>query len=253
MLIALAIILIALIFLVCGDRGARSIITTAVNAVILLIALLAMFRGLPPLLVTAAAGTASAAFILFYQNEVNKKSIAAFLAALLVLAVLLPLVFFIVSKGNAAGFNSEQYELTDSNGYTRNVAISMPVLLVCVMIFALLGTVIDTAVAVTTSVYEIYASSPDISLGRLTASAFEVGKSILNTSIHTIFYIYIAEYMTLMIQYIQDSTAGYVLNSKSLACELLSVTVTGLGCCLAVPAAILIAVPMFRKPALEKE
>ena len=41
--------------------------------------------------------------------------------------------------------------------------------------------------------------------------------------------------MTLMIQYITDYSFSYVINSKSLAGEFVSVSLSGIGCCLIVP------------------
>ena len=68
-------------------------------------------------------------------------------------------------------------------------------------------------------------------------ASFIVSKAILATSIHTIFYIYIAEFMTLFIQYLNDYLFAAVLNSKSLAKEIISISVSGIGCCLIVPVA----------------
>ena len=48
MLIALTVILIALILLLCGDRGAKSIVTTVIQASFLLAAIFLIYRGLPP-------------------------------------------------------------------------------------------------------------------------------------------------------------------------------------------------------------
>ena len=80
-----------------------------------------------------------------------------------------------------------------------------------------------------------------------------VGKSILATSIHTIFYVYIAEYMTLIIQYLTDYPLRYVLNSQSLAGELISVSVSGIGCCLTVPVSAVLSVFFLKREAADPE
>ncbi|MGN0709691.1 MAG: YibE/F family protein, partial [Anaerovoracaceae bacterium] len=240
MLIILAAVLFFLILLICGNKGAKSIITTSINVAGILVMLTAINAGFPIFAVTAVSCIAITAVTLFYQNEVNIKSIASFWSVIAVLAIVLPLVFWLIHSASAAGFNAEEYEITDSNGYTRNVDISMPALQACVMITALLGVLIDTSVAITASVYEIKRSSEDISLAELMKSSFTVGRDVLNTSMHTIFYIYVAEYMTLMIQYIKDYSFSYVINSKSLAGEFLTVSLSGVGCCLIVPVSALL-------------
>lgn len=235
MLAILSAVLFALILIFCGNKGAKSIATTCINGAFLLGMLAVINMGVPPFIVTLASGIILTSITLFYQNEVNIKSKVSFLSVLAVLLIVLPLVFWLIRSANAGGFNSEQYEITDANGYSRNIGISMPALEACVMIIALLGTLIDTSIAISSAIYEIRANNSRIPLADLMKSAFTVGKDVLNTSIHTIFYIYVAEYMTLMIQYITDYSFSYVINSKSLAGEFVSVSLSGIGCCLIVP------------------
>ncbi len=240
MLIALTVILIALILLLCGDRGAKSIVTTVIQASFLLAAIFLIYRGLPPVPVTAAACLAIAAAALFYQNEADTKSRAAFLSVAVVILLLLPLVWYLAAGANSEGFNSEQYEITDTNGYTRNIGLDMLSLQISVMIIALIGTVIDIAIAIVSSVSEVLLHNRDLSLRKLTGSAFAAGQAILNTSIHTIFYIYMAEYLTLFIQYADEYSLSRLINSKSFCQEFISISVSGLGCCLIVPVAAIL-------------
>jgi uncharacterized membrane protein len=240
-LLVLLAILIVLILLVCGDKGSRSILTTAMNAVLLLGAIYLIYRGLAPVAVTFCACVIISLITLFFQNEINLKSKVSFCSVVLVIALLLPLVFLLAGWANAEAFPPEQYELTDSNGYTRNIGIDMLSLQISVMIIALLGTVIDTAVAITASVTEIHANNQTLSMERLLEASFTVSKAVLATSIHTIFYIYIAEFLTLFIQYLSDYSLITVLNSASLSRELITISVSGLGCCLVVPVTTVLA------------
>jgi len=269
MLVALLAILAALILIFCGDRGAKSIVTTAIHAGILIIAIFCMYRGLPPVLVTAVACLAISAVTMFYQNDGDIKSRIAFGSVVVVILVLIPVVFWFASAANAQGFNSEQYEITDTNGYTRNIGMNMLQLQISVMIIALIGTVIDIAIAITSSIYEIYESvggqpcgevSLDVSgqlgseplddgravigarltFGQLVSTGFTASRAILNTSIHTIFYIYIAEYLTLMIQYVDEYDFTRLINSQSFGAEFISISISGIGCCLVVPVATML-------------
>lgn len=240
--IALLVILIVLILLVCGDKGAKSIVTTAVNFVLLLAGVFLIYKGANPLFVTFAISFCAACLIIFYQNEVSQKSKVSMLCVLSVFVILLPVVWFIASGAGSQGFSGEQYEITDSNGYGRNIGLNMLYIQIAVMLIALVGTIVDAVVAITASVYEIHASSPSISKESLIKSGFSVGESVLNTSMHTIFYIYIAEYMTLMLQYVQDYSFVQMINSKSFSQEFLSISISGLGICLAIPVAVLISV-----------
>lgn len=247
MLIALAVILVALILLVCGDRGAKSIVTTAIHGALLLAAIYLIYRGLPPVPVTAAACLLIAAVTCFYQNDGDSKSRLAFLSVAAVILILTPFVYYVADGAALGGFNSEQYEITDTNGYTRNIQMDMLALQISVMLIALIGTATDIAIAITSSIYEIRQTGGAEAFGPLAASGFIASRAILNTSIHTIFYIYIAEYLTLMIQYADEYSLVRLINSKSFCQEFLSVSISGLGCCLVVPAATLLSAAVFAK------
>lgn len=246
MLIALGIILMILILLICGDRGSKSIITTIGNGLILLAAVFLIFKGLNPLLVTGIACLLVSCVILFYQNETDVKSKIAFVSVVVVLAALIPLVYYFAEGSNTQGFNSEQYEITDANGYTRNIDMNMLSLQISVMLIALIGTVIDISIAITTSVYEISRHNPDISRTQLMRSAMTVSKAVLSTSMHTIFYIYMAEYLTLIIQYVGEYSFVRLINSKSFAGEFISISMSGIGCCLIVPITTALSVIVFK-------
>ena len=240
MLIVLTAILITLILLICGDKGSKSILSTAMNAGLLLLAVFLIYRGLDPILITVAACILIACITLFIPEEANIKSKTALLSVILVILVVVPFVYSIAGRASIQGFTSEQYEITDSNGYTRNIGIDMLSLQISVMIIALIGAVTDIAVAITSSIYEIRSSNENISKAQLLTSAFSVSKAVLSTSIHTIFYIYIAEYMTLMIQYAGEYSSVKLINSKSFCQEFISISISGIGCCLVVPVSALL-------------
>ena len=81
MIIFLALVLIILMILIGGERGAVSLMTLAGNIVILFISILLMSIGFPALLLILAAGAGVCYNSLFYQNGNNPKTRAAFLAS----------------------------------------------------------------------------------------------------------------------------------------------------------------------------
>ncbi|MDQ9817172.1 YibE/F family protein, partial [Acinetobacter pittii] len=81
-------ILIGLILVVCGDKGAKSIVTTVINFIFLITGLFLIYQGVNPLLVTFVLCILCACVILFYQNEVNQKSKVSMLSVLCVFLIL---------------------------------------------------------------------------------------------------------------------------------------------------------------------
>lgn len=247
MLIFYSIVLLVLILIFCGEKGSRAIVTTVANAFLMIVAIFLIHSGIDPIFVTFALSFAASAIVLFYQNGIDVCSKTAFYATIAVLIILIPFVFYLASHTAIQGFNPEEYEITDSNGYTRNIGISMLSLEICTIIIALLGALIDSAIAVISSVYEIKSVNSHISFGKLFSSGMVVGKSILSTSMHTIFYIFMAEYFTLIIQLSEYKDISKVINSKALAQGLSVITVTGIGCCLVVPVSLLFTLLTFKK------
>ena len=80
MLIILGLILMIVIVLVGGDRGAMSLIALAGNILCLSLAIWLYAVGAPVFLVTAGAGILISCITLFYQNGTNIKTWSAFLA-----------------------------------------------------------------------------------------------------------------------------------------------------------------------------
>ena len=103
MIIFLALILIFLVILIGGERGAMSIMTLAGNIVILFFSIMLMSAGFPVLLLILVAGAGVCYISLFYQNGNNPKTRAAFLATLLVMLLLFIPIYIITwrSKNSA--------------------------------------------------------------------------------------------------------------------------------------------------------
>ena len=85
----LAGILILLIFLSCGDKGVRSIVSTALSLLIMLAAIFLIYRGLPPAAVTLGACALITGAILYYQNEHGTMARTAFCSVMLVLVIMI--------------------------------------------------------------------------------------------------------------------------------------------------------------------
>lgn len=235
MLIKLSIILIALILIFCGNNGAKSIASTGLNIVVLSVYIFLIYKGFNPMIVTIIVSVIFTYIILFYQNESNPKSMVSLVSILLVILIMIPFIYLITVRLGSHGISEFQYEITDSNGYTRNINLNMLLLQNSVLVIALIGTMCDTAIAIASSIFEINEKSLRISGAELMKSSGEVSKYILSTSIHTIFYIYMAEFMTLIMQFVRFLSFSEMINSSAFAEGVLSIVVTGCGCCLIIP------------------
>lgn len=240
-------ILIISILVICGDRGTKSIVTTIIQGFILLSSIFGIHHGLHPVATTIFSCILITIFTLYYQNEGGIKSKISLISVLTIILITVPMVYWFSYYSNSYGIPHEAYEITDSNGYTRNIGIPMIYLQISVMFIGLVGILVDTSVAITSSIYEIYENNNDLTTEELIYSSLTVGKSILATSIHTIFYIYIAEYLTLLIQYFTDYSLVYIINSLSFSKELIAISISGIGCALIVPVTAILGSILIKK------
>lgn len=240
MLIVLVLVLIALILLIGGDRTAKSLITLGFNAVILLCTIFAINIGLNPVISTIISCIIISLITLFYQNEVNIKTKLAFFSVIIVIALLFLVIFRITYISNIQGFPLDQLSIQDSNGYSRNINRNMVYIQISVVLMVFIGAVIDTGLAVTSALYAVHQNNPHLSKGKLFQSGVGIGRDILSSTINTLFFIYIAEYLTLFIQFVNDFTFVEMINSKQFCQEFISISLSGIGCVLIIPIAALL-------------
>ena len=230
MLIILGLILMIVIVLVGGDRGAMSLIALAGNILCLSLAIWLYAVGAPVFLVTAGAGILISCITLFYQNGTNIKTWSAFLAVAITMCVLFAFIYLVVWKSGAGGLN----EIQD---------ISMPKVATAVIVLSTLGAVIDMALTVTTSVYEVKCHKPDIKMNKLVQSGMKIGKDVIGTTVNTLLFAYLGESL-LLFAYLrmQNYSIELLLNSKILFQNCISMIFGAISCTMIMPvSAVLIA------------
>ena len=240
MILFLVLVLIFLMILIGGERGAVSVMTLAGNIIILLFSIILMANGFPPLLLVVAAGAGVCYNSLFYQNGNNPKTRAAFAATVLVMLLLfIPLYVIIWITGNY-GLNELQISEDDfMYYYSTDIHINMLHVGIFVMGFSTLGAVIDTALSVTSSVYEVWIHKKSLTARELTASGYQVGKEIIGTTVNTLLFTYLGGAI-LLFSYVQTQQypLEIILNSKFLFQDMAIMLLCAVSCLIAVPVSI---------------
>ena len=151
-----------------------------------------MSIGFPALLLILAAGAGVCYNSLFYQNGNNPKTRAAFLATLLVMLLLFIPIYLIIWRSGSYGLNELQLSEDDfMYYYSTDIHINMLHVAVFVTVFSTLGAVIDTALSVTSSVYEVWTHKNSLTAKELTSSGYQVGKEIIGTTVNTLLFAYL--------------------------------------------------------------
>ena len=238
MLMILGMILLCLIVIIGGDRGVISLISLIGNMLLLSLAIWLMAAGAPVLLVTIGAGMVISCVTLFYQNDTNVKTKSAFAAVAITMTVLFFFIYMVVWRSEAGGLNEIQAVEDDVLYYNMNLDISMRNVATAVIILSTLGAVLDMALTVTTSVYEVSIHKPEMKLTELVESGMQIGREVIGTTVNTLLFAYLGESL-LLFSYLkmQDYTLETLLNSKILFQNCVSMIFGAIACVLVMPVA----------------
>ena len=120
----------------------------------------------------------------------------------------------------------------------RNLHINMLQITVCMVLLSTLGAVLDTALSITSSLYEVILHKPDMSRREIYHSGLQIGKDIIGTTVNTLFFAYLGDSLLLFF-YLKNVkyTAEVILNSKMLFQGVSAMLFSAIACLLTVPVA----------------
>ena len=231
-----------------GDRTAKTSLTTAINGFILVVSVFAIYWGVPIILVTLVASFLVIYCTVFFQNERSVKTEAAFLSIVIVVILLMAFIFLVVYKGNLGGFPVlGEHKIRPSNGYESNFNMNMSMLQVSVILIALTGAIIDTAVAVTSGVYEVYRNNLHLDYKQLFISGMRIGKEIISSTVNTLFFIFVGEYLVMFVNFSMFYSVETMINSKEFVQGAMTILISAIGCILIIPISSYLSGKMFAK------
>lgn len=232
----LAVVFIVLLLVVGGERGAVSFITLVGNILVFAVAVTAMVAGIQPVLVTIAASVGINCITILYQNGMNRKSVSALISVGIVMLLLLCFVFWIGGRMHIGGLNEIDMKSDMTLYYSFAVHVNMHTVCISMIIIGLLGAVMDTAVAISSSIYEVYEHRPELTVEELFHSGITMGKDVLATTLNTLYFAYIGEALMLLL-YLREYEYSFLamMNSKAFLQEFTCIMVSAAGCMLIIP------------------
>lgn len=172
-LVCLAAILFLLMIMIGGRKGARSFTALFLNFVILFLAILFMADpNLNPILLTLAASAIISCVNLFFINEVNQKTAAAFISTMITLAMLYFLIVILTDKFMIQGFGEEEVE--ELSMFSLFIGIDFVKIGASVIIMSTIGAITDIAISITSPMHEIVKHHPDIKRKELFTSGLSI-------------------------------------------------------------------------------
>lgn len=233
-LVCLLIILLILMRIIGGDKGFKSFFSLFLNIGVIFISVILMSFNLSPILVTLCASLLISSVNLFYINDINQKTLVAFIATFVTLILIVAFIFIIVKKTMIQGLGEE--EIVEMDMYSLHLGIDFITITICTIIMGSIGAMNDTAISISSTMNELRYRNPEMSQGQLFRSGMNVGRDVLGTTTNTLFFAFIGGSLALMV-WLKDLNYSLVetLNSKVFNGEVLAILLSGIGVTLIIP------------------
>lgn len=234
-LLWLAAILLILMIVIGGDKGKRSFIAIFLNFGVLFFTIFIMtIPKADPIILTLIASTVISCINLFYINEVNNKTITAFISTIITVVILLVFILILTESAMIQGFGAEEAE--ELSVFSLYIGVDFVKIAASVIIMSTIGAITDTAIAISSPMREMFHHHPSISRKELFAFGISIGKDILGTSTNTLFFAFFGGYLALLIWFKDLSyTLEEIVNSKIFSAEIITIFCAGIGVALIIP------------------
>ena len=236
MILKLTFVLFILMIVIGGDRGVKSCVTLILNAGIGIVGIYLVGLGISPFLMMLVSSLLFCLLTIFYQNDYSVKTLASFLAVTVVVLFTSILIFYICFYSHIAGLNEIELQEEDVAYLSAAVSFRMRDVLIVAMIWGQLGAIIDTSIAVSSSLNEIHCHNPEFTVLRLFKEGVLIGKDILGTTLNTLYFVALGEAIMLFIYYENyQYSFQKILNSSSFFHTVFPVLLPCIGCIAIIP------------------
>ena len=193
-----------------------------------------LLRGVPAIPVTIAVSAVSAAAGLIFLNGYSKKTFCAVCGCVggVLVSGIAAAVVGILSPMN--GFNMQEAENLILYGADQGLKVSG--LLVCGVLISALGAVMDVALGIASSVWEMREQNPDASVGSLFHSGMQIGKDAMGTMANTLILAFAGSSLNMLIL-VQTYNIPFLqlINTDYIALEVVQSVAGSIGILLTVP------------------
>ena len=199
-----------------------------------------LLRGVPAIPVTIAVSAVSAAAGLIFLNGYSKKTFCAVCGCVggVLVSGIAAAVVGTLSPMN--GFNMQEAENLILYGADQGLKVSG--LLVCGVLISALGAVMDVALGIASSVWEMKEQNPDASVGSLFRSGMQIGKDAMGTMANTLILAFAGSSLNMLILVqTYDIPFLQLINTDSIALEVVQSVAGSIGILLTVPLVALIS------------
>jgi uncharacterized membrane protein len=222
-----------------GKRGIKLFISLVINFIILMIAFYFIALGFNPIVISLIGCLIITYIILYFVNGESIKTKASLISVIIVLLILVVSIFIVTTTTKISGFGYESYE--EINMFSYDVDLDFTNVSIALILIGLIGATVDTSVAISSALYEVYQNNKNLSKKELFLSGITIGKDILGTTTNTLLFAFLGEFLTLLIWFKDvDYSLLDIINNKTFCAEFIKILFSGMGCILVIPITSLI-------------
>ena len=174
-----------LLIILSGWKGLKTIISLIFTGIMVIFFMIPMlFKGYEPIPITIITISIATIVILLLIDDPNKKTLSAIIGTILGVVIAGIISYIANDIANISGLTSNEAEGLIFIAEHRNVKIQG--LAFSAILIAALGAIMDVAMSIASSIFEIDRTNPTISLKNLFNSGMNIGKDIMGTMSNTL-------------------------------------------------------------------
>lgn len=235
MIYVLAGIFIIVVIIIGGVKGIKSLVSlmfTLVTVIFLMLPL--MFRGVEPMLAAVVSATLSIIVTLSLVSGINKKTVTAIIGTIsgVVISGIIAYIFGELTHSSGMTMNDTESLIHIAEGTNLKVKGIM----FAGILIASLGAVMDVAMSISSSLFEIYEVNKNIKQIDLFKSSMNIGKDIIGTMTNTLILAFAGgSITTLILIFAANMPYNKFINLEVLAIEIIQGLAGSIGIVLSVP------------------
>ncbi|HFE9700895.1 TPA: YibE/F family protein [Clostridium perfringens] len=237
----LVLLFVIVIIVVGGVKGIKSLVSlffTCVCIIFLMIPL--MLRGVNPILAAIFSALISIIVTLVLVSGINKKTFTAILGTL---SGIIISGVIAISFGKLANLSGISMEEAESMMYiAENTSLNIHGIMFAAILIASLGAVMDVAMSISSSIFEINDINDTLNKMELFKSGMNIGKDIIGTMANTLILAFAGGSLnTIIMLYASNMSKNQILNLDVLCIEVIQGLAGSIGIILTVPITAFIA------------
>ncbi len=234
-LCALVTIFLIAMWIVGGKRGINSVVALVFTFIIVLFLYIPMmYIGVSPFLAAVIAVVLITVITHILLADLKVKSISAMLGTICGVIIAGIIAYIYGKAAHVNGYNVADIETLVYIG--TNSKLNIGGMLFSGILISSLGAVMDVAMSISSSLYEIKQNSPDISIKVLFRSGMNIGRDMIGTMSNTLILAYVGSSINLlMIIYAYSYPMHQVLNMYDIAIQVMEGIAGTMGIILTVP------------------